>query len=180
MHISSYGASVMFRALCWIALVASTAGLSTVMFSAPVQAREAVTYSGPEAPGTVVIRTKERLLYFVVGEGRAIRYPVGVGRSGKQWFGSTSIVSKHVRPAWAPPEDMMAGRPYFVIPSGAPNNPMGAAALVLADHELAVHGTNKPSSVGGFVSSGCIRMHNEDVTDLFERVRVGTRVVISH
>ena len=170
----------MFRALCWIAFVVSTAGLSTVMFFVPVQAREAVTYSGPEAPGTVVVRTKERRLYFVVGEGQAIQYPVGVGRSGKQWFGSTSIVSKHVRPAWTPPEDMRAGRPHFVIPSGAPNNPMGAAALVLADHELAVHGTNKPSSVGGFVSSGCIRMHNGDVTDLFERVRVGTRVVISH
>ena len=112
MHISSYGASVMFRALCWIALVASTAGLSTVMFSVPVQAREAVTYSGPEAPGTVVVRTKERLLYFVVGEGRAIRYPVGVGRSGKQWFGSTSIVSKHVRPEAPPSDHRLSGRSY--------------------------------------------------------------------
>src|SRR5947208_16635620 len=97
MHISSYGASVMFRALCWIALVASTAGLSTVMFSVPVQAREAVTYSVPEAPGTAVIRTKERLLYFFVGEGRAIRYPVGVCLSDRQWFGLSSIVIKQVR-----------------------------------------------------------------------------------
>lgn len=130
------------------------------------------------APGTIVVRTNERRLYLVQGNGKALRYTVGVGRAGKQWFGTTSISSKHVRPAWLAPADMR--RPgSSVIPGGAPNNPMGAAALVLRDHELAIHGTNRPDLVGGFVSAGCIRMRNADIIDLFERVGVGTTVVIS-
>jgi lipoprotein-anchoring transpeptidase ErfK/SrfK len=165
----------MLRAVRWIIAVAA----STTMFSASVPARDSVEFSGEAGPGTIVIRTSERSLYYVTGSGRAVRYPVGVGRSGKQWFGSTRIVSKHIRPAWSPPAELRRGRPAWVIPSGSPKNPMGAAALVLADNELAIHGTNNPGSVGGFVSWGCIRMHNKDIMDLYNRVAVGTRVVFT-
>ncbi len=150
-----------------------------------VPATTVATRAAPEpvsfstgSPGTIVVRTNERRLYLVQGNGKALRYTVGVGRAGKQWFGTTSIASKHIKPAWLAPSDMR--RPGAgVIPSGAPNNPMGAAALVLRDHELAIHGTNRPDLVGGFVSNGCIRMRNADIMDLFERVGVGTTVVIS-
>jgi lipoprotein-anchoring transpeptidase ErfK/SrfK len=141
------------------------------------QAAELVEFSSEAKPGTIVVRTEERRLYLVTTKDHAFQYTVGVGRSGRQWFGKTAIVSKHLKPAWTPPADMLGNRPYFVIPSGAPNNPMGAAALVLGDHELAIHGTNKPDSIGGFVSSGCIRMHNKDIMELFGRVNVGTPVV---
>ena len=144
-----------------------------------VSAREMVNFLSKESPGTIVVRTSERRLYLIVSEDRALRYVVGVGRSGKQWFGSTTIASKHVKPAWSPPAELRGGRPAWVIPAGAPSNPMGAAALVLADNELAIHGTNNPDSVGGFVSWGCIRMRNEDIMDLYDRVRVGTRVVLT-
>lgn len=152
--------------------------LSLSGFAAPSFAREVVNFSGSEGPGTIVVRTSERRLYLVVAEGRAIRYPVGVGRAGKQWFGATSIVNKQIRPAWSPPAEIRRGRPAWVIPAGAPNNPMGAAALVLADNELAIHGTNNPGSIGGYVSWGCIRMHNRDIMDIYNRVGVGTRVVL--
>ena len=142
-------------------------------------ARDSVAFTGDAGPGTIVIRTSERSLYYVTGNGRAVRYPVGVGRSGKQWFGTSYIVSKHIKPAWSPPAEIRRGRPTWVVPSGAANNPMGAAALVLADNELAIHGTNNPGSVGGFVSWGCIRMHNKDIMDLYGRVGVGTRVVFT-
>ena len=142
-------------------------------------AREVVHFSGKEEPGTIVVRVSERRLYLIVSEGRALRYTVGVGRAGKQWFGSTYIVSKHIRPAWTPPAEIRGGRPAWVIPAGAPSNPMGAAALVLADNELAIHGTNNPGSIGGFVSWGCVRMNNQDIMDLYDRVSVSTRVVFS-
>lgn len=153
--------------------VFALAGTTSATWASP----EPVNFS-KGAPGTIVVRTGERRLYLVQGGGKALRYTVGVGRAGKQWFGTTSIASKHIKPAWLAPADMR--RPGAgVIPSGAPNNPMGAAALVLRDHELAIHGTNRPDLVGGFVSNGCIRMRNADVMDLFERVGVGTTVVIS-
>lgn len=146
---------------------------------APSFAGEVVSYAGDHRPGTIIVKTSERRLYFVTGNKQAIKYTVGVGRAGKQWFGTTSIVSKHIRPAWTPPADMRGSRGEgYVIPSGAPNNPMGEAALVLADHELAIHGTNNDGSIGGFVSFGCIRMHNADILDLYNRVSVGTRVAI--
>ena len=130
----------------------------------------------PPAPSWC--ETGERALYLVTGKGQAIKYPVGVGRSGQQWFGATRIVSKHIKPAWKPPASIRGRRsPDFYIESGSPKNPMGAAALVLRDNELAIHGTNNPGSIGGFVSAGCIRMHNKDIMDLFGRVAVGTRVV---
>jgi lipoprotein-anchoring transpeptidase ErfK/SrfK len=167
----------MFRALNVLAL-AVVAALGVLSLSGPVEAREAVAFSGPGVPGTIVVRTSERRLYYVTGQGRAVRYTVGVGRSDKQWFGTTAIASKHIKPAWSPPAELLRGRPSYVIEGGTPRNPMGAAALVLVDNELAIHGTNNPGSVGGFVSWGCIRMHNHDIMDLYRRVDVGTQVVV--
>jgi lipoprotein-anchoring transpeptidase ErfK/SrfK len=142
--------------------------------------RKTVPYAGKEPAGTVVVKTSERRLYFVVGDGTAIRYPVGVGRAGKQWAGAAHIESKHVRPAWSPPEEVRRDNPRLpdVIPGGVPNNPMGERALVLQD-EYAIHGTNRPSSIGSFATYGCIRMFNDDIVDLFDRVRVGTPVVVT-
>lgn len=141
-------------------------------------AAEKVEYSGDAKPGTIVVQTVERSLYLVTGSGQALKYTVGVGRSGQQWFGTTRIASKHIKPAWKPPASLRGHRsPDFYIESGSPRNPMGAAALVLVDNELAIHGTNNPGSIGGFVSAGCIRMHNKDIMDLYGRVHVGTRVV---
>ena len=166
----------MLHGLRLLALVIATT-LTAIMFYAPASARETVEFSGQNAPGTIVVRTNERRLYYVTGQGKAVRYTVGVGRADKQWFGTTSVASKHIKPAWSPPAEIRRGRPNYVIEGGTSRNPMGAAALVLADNELAIHGTNNPGSVGGFVSWGCIRMHNKDIMDLYGRVSVGTRVV---
>lgn len=143
-------------------------------------AREVVNFSGAE-PGTIVVRTNERRLYFVTATGRAIRYPVGVGRAGKQWAGTSYINGKFIRPAWSPPDEIRHDKPSMpaVIPGGSPSNPMGAAAMTLAHGEYAIHGTNNPRSIGGFVSYGCIRMYNQDIMDLFSRVGIGTRVVVT-
>src|SRR5207302_8949624 len=126
------------------------------------------------------VRTHERRLYYVLGNGRAIRYPVGVGRAGKQWAGVTRVDGKYVRPAWSPPAAVKRDKPSLpdVVPGGSPRNPMGAAALTLAGREYAIHGTNAPGSAGGFVSYGCIRMYNQDVVDLYSRVSVGTPVMV--
>jgi len=131
--------------------------------------------------GTIVVRTTERRLYLVLGNGEAIRYPVGVGRSGKQWAGVSRIDGKYVNPAWSPPAEVRRDKPSLpaVIPGGSPHNPMGVAAMTLAGGEYAIHGTNQPSSIGGYVSYGCIRMYNQDITDLFGRVSVGTTVVVT-
>jgi lipoprotein-anchoring transpeptidase ErfK/SrfK len=131
-------------------------------------------------PGTIVVRTGERRLYYYIGYGQAIRYPVGVGRAGKQWAGTSYIDAKYIRPDWSPPAVVRADHPGLpnVIPGGSPRNPMGAAAMSLAGGEYAIHGTNQPGSIGHFVSYGCIRMYNEDIQDLFGRVNVGTRVVV--
>ena len=141
-------------------------------------AAEAVKYSGSESVGTVVVRISERRLYLVTEPGKAMRYTVGVGRAGKQWFGTTFITRKQLRPAWSPPAEIRGKRPAWIVPAGSPKNPMGAAALVLADNELAIHGTNNPGSIGGLVSWGCVRMHNRDILELYEKVNVGTRVVM--
>ncbi|MET4632762.1 lipoprotein-anchoring transpeptidase ErfK/SrfK [Kaistia defluvii] len=143
-------------------------------------AGELVAFTAGDPPGTIVVRTEERRLYLVLPGGRALRYLVGVGRSGRQWVGASSIDGKHLRPNWAPPAAIKRARPNVpdFIPSGSPANPMGAAAMTLAGGEYAIHGTNQPNSVGGFVSFGCIRMHNEDILDLFGRVNVGTPVVV--
>jgi len=164
-----------------IGLLAGAAALAMTLGAAPSEAREVVAFrDGGVAPGTVVVRTHERRLYYVVGDGTAIRYPVGVGKASKQWTGTTRIDGKHIRPAWSPPREVKRDKPSLpdVIPGGAPNNPMGAAALTLAGGEYAIHGTNVPRSIGGFVSYGCIRMLNQDVVDLYGRVSVGTTVMV--
>ena len=144
-------------------------------------AAEMVVFSTEMAPGTVVVHTSERRLYLVLPRGQALRYKVGVGRSGWTWEGQSSIVGKFIRPNWAPPAELRRQNPGLpkVIPSGAPNNPMGEAALTLSGGPYAIHGTNTPRGIGGFVSHGCIRMLNEDVTDLYARVSVGTPVVVT-
>ena len=133
------------------------------------------------SPGTIVVKTKERRLYYVLDDRHAVRYPVGVGKRGKEWTGVTRISGKYRNPAWSPPADVKHDNPSIpdVIPGGVPENPMGVAAMTLAGGEYAIHGTNRPNSVGGFVSYGCVRMYNQDITDLFERVSVGTQVVVT-
>jgi lipoprotein-anchoring transpeptidase ErfK/SrfK len=144
----------------------------------PAHAREVVAFSGFSA-GTVVVKTGERKLYLALGHGRAILYVVGVGRPGKQWAGRTVIKGKYVNPSFAPPAEVKRDLPHLpaVIPPG-PKNPLGPRAMTLAIDQYAIHGTNRPDSIGKFVSYGCIRMHNRDVVDLFERVKVGTPVVV--
>jgi lipoprotein-anchoring transpeptidase ErfK/SrfK len=162
-------------------LAAAAAVCSFLLSASPVDAREVVNFRGDAPAGTIVVRNSERRLYYVLGDGRAIRYRVAVGRRGKQWTGSTHIDGKHLRPAWAPPAVVRRDNPRLpdVIPGGSPRNPMGAAALTLAGGgEYAIHGTNVPRSIGGTVSYGCIRMFNQDVLDLYNRVRVGTPVVV--
>jgi lipoprotein-anchoring transpeptidase ErfK/SrfK len=141
-----------------------------------------VGFGGAYPPGTIVVKTNERRLYLVVDPGHAMRYPVGVGKAGKQWAGTTQIDGKYRNPAWSPPAEVKHDKPSIpdVIPGGSPQNPMGVAAMTLAGGEYAIHGTNMPRSVGGFVSYGCIRMLNEDISDLYERVSVGATVVVSH
>ena len=163
-------------------LVAATA---TVLLAAImpqlVQAREIVGFSAAYSSGTVVVKTGERTLYYVLGNGQAVRYRVGVGRVGKQWTGTAIISGKQLRPAWSPPADVKRDKPWLpnVIPGGSPSNPMGAAAMTLSAGEYAIHGTNNPGSIGGFVSYGCIRMYNADVLDLYNRVSWGTTVVVT-
>ncbi len=153
--------------------------LSAVLFTPPASARETVAFNEGSA-GTIVIRTNERRLYYVIGGGQAIRYPVGVGRAGKQWAGTSFIDGMRLKPAWSPPDEVRRDKPGLpaVIPGGSAGNPMGVAALTLAGGQYAIHGTNAPGSIGGFVSYGCIRMYNEDIMDLYGRVHFGTPVVV--
>jgi lipoprotein-anchoring transpeptidase ErfK/SrfK len=158
-----------------------TAALAgALMLSAlPAMARDMVAFRGYE-PGNIVIVTNARELYYVVGNGQAIRYPVGVGRAGMAWSGRAQIAEKFLRPAWGPPADIAIRNPNIPleIPGGSPRNPMGAAAMGLTRGNYAIHGTNEPGSIGQFVSHGCIRMHNADVLDLYQRVHVGTVVYV--
>ncbi|MEH2586235.1 L,D-transpeptidase [Bradyrhizobium sp. AZCC 1721] len=163
-----------------VALAATLA--AGTMMSSQAQARpELVDVSGEYAPGTIVVKTGERRLYLILESGRAMRYPVGVGKAGKQWSGTTKIDGKYLNPAWSPPSEVRRDKPYMpdVIPGGSPRNPMGVAAMTLAGGEYAIHGTNVPGSVGGFVSYGCIRMLNDDISDLYQRVPVGTTVTVT-
>ena len=163
-------------------LAAATAAIFCLALAtaSPSFAGELVVFKNNYPAGTIVVRTTERRLYLVLGEGKAIRYTVGVGRAGLQWTGTTVIESKHLRPSWWPPANIRRDRPNLpsMIPGGAPNNPIGAAALSLLGGKYAIHGTNNPGSIGGFVSYGCIRMTNEDILDLYARVHTGTRVVV--
>jgi lipoprotein-anchoring transpeptidase ErfK/SrfK len=161
--------------------VAALVAASALMAPAAQARPNLVAFRGDYSPGTIVVKTNERRLYLVVEPGQAVRYPVGVGKAGKQWAGVTKIDGKFRNPAWAPPAEVKRDVPSIpdVIPGGSPQNPMGVAAMTLAGGEYAIHGTNRPGSIGGFVSYGCIRMLNQDITDLFDRVGVGATVVVT-
>jgi lipoprotein-anchoring transpeptidase ErfK/SrfK len=148
--------------------LAATIGAGVLMSTAAQARPEMVgAHLADYSPGTIVVKTNERRLYLILDNGHAVRYPVGVG--------------KYLNPAWSPPAEVKRDKPSIpdVIPGGSPRNPMGVAAMTLAGGEYAIHGTNVPGSVGGFVSYGCIRMLNDDITDLYSRVSVGTTVVVT-
>jgi lipoprotein-anchoring transpeptidase ErfK/SrfK len=165
-----------------IAVAMAATICASLVASSGAQARpELVGINGEYAPGTIVVKTHERRLYLILDSGRAMRYPVGVGKAGKQWEGTTKIDGKYLHPAWSPPREVKRDKPDMpdVIPGGSPRNPMGVAAMTLAGGEYAIHGTNVPNSVGGFVSYGCIRMLNDDISDLYQRVSIGTTVTVT-
>lgn len=141
--------------------------------------RQEVDYSGGHAAGTLVIDTPNKFLYLVQGGGRALRYGIGVGRPGFEWSGVKSISRKAEWPAWTPPSEMLLRRPDLPRHmDGGPENPLGARAMYLGSSLYRIHGTNEPQTIGTNVSSGCIRLTNDDVTDLYERVRVGAKVIV--
>lgn len=146
--------------------------------SSPIP-RTTVNYSGSHAPGTIIVNTTERRLYYVLGDGRAIRYGIGVGRVGFTWAGVTAVSRKREWPDWTPPPQMLKRRPDLprYMPGG-PNNPLGARALYLGSSLYRIHGSNEPETIGQAVSSGCFRLTNEDVIDLYNRVRVGSKVIV--
>jgi lipoprotein-anchoring transpeptidase ErfK/SrfK len=141
--------------------------------------RQVVNYATREAPGTIIIDTPNTYLYLVLGNGRAMRYGIGVGRDGFTWSGVQSISKKAEWPDWVPPPEMIARQPYLPRHmAGGPGNPLGARAMYLGGTVYRIHGTNAPDTIGTHVSSGCIRLTNEDVTDLYSRVNVGTKVIV--
>jgi lipoprotein-anchoring transpeptidase ErfK/SrfK len=163
-------------------LLAAALSLLALAFAArPVQAREMVQFQERYYPGTIVIRTSQRSLYFVTAPGEAIRYQIAVGKAGRQWRGVKYVEELVVEPAWSPPAEVKRAQPNLpdVIASGSPRNPMGARVIGLGPGgEYAIHGTNIPNTIGTAASFGCFRMHNPDVIDLYARVRMGTPVVV--
>jgi lipoprotein-anchoring transpeptidase ErfK/SrfK len=148
--------------------------------SSPIP-RTLVSYPGRYAPGTIVISTAERRLYLVLQNGQALRYGIGVGRDGFSWSGTHRISAKKEWPSWTPPSQMLARRPDLPRHlEGGINNPLGARAMYLGSTLYRIHGSNEPETIGHAVSSGCIRMTNDDVTDLYDRVSVGTTVVVKN
>ena len=142
--------------------------------------REVVQFDGREAPGTIIIRTSERRLYYVLPDHRALKYGIGVGRPGFTWAGATRIAYKREWPDWSPPPQMLRRRPDLPRHmEGGIDNPLGARAMYLAGTLYRIHGSNEPDTIGQAVSSGCIRMTNDDVVDLYSRARVGARVVVT-
>lgn len=147
--------------------------------SVPIVARETVSFSSNYEPGTLVVSTSERRMYLVLENGKALRYGVGVGRPGFEWGGETKITQKREWPDWTPPPEMLKRRPDLPrYMKGGPDNPLGARAMYLGSSLYRIHGSNEPESIGQAVSSGCIRMVNEDVIDLYERVKVGASVIV--
>ncbi|HVV93226.1 MAG TPA: L,D-transpeptidase [Hyphomicrobiales bacterium] len=141
--------------------------------------RETVAYDGPYHAGTIVVNTKERRLYFVLGDGKAERYGVGVGRDGFQWGGVHAVTAKREWPGWTPPPEMLKRQPELPrYMEGGPKNPLGARAMYIGATLYRIHGSNEPWTIGQAVSSGCIRMTNDDVIDLYNRVKVGDEVVV--
>ena len=143
--------------------------------------KEVVDYETTQAPGTIVIETDERRLYLVLEDGKALKYGIGVGRDGFTWSGTHRITRKAEWPGWTPPAAMRKRVPDLpAYMEGGPDNPLGARALYIGSTLYRVHGTSEPWSIGQAVSSGCIRLTNEDVTDLYERVEVGARIIVNH
>ena len=141
--------------------------------------RQVVDFSSREVPGSIIIDTRSTYLYYVLGNGKAMRYGIGVGREGFTWSGTQSISRKAEWPDWSPPPEMIERQPYLPrFMAGGPGNPLGARAMYLGGTVFRIHGTNDPTTIGGHVSSGCIRMTNEDVIDLYERVSLGARVTV--
>jgi lipoprotein-anchoring transpeptidase ErfK/SrfK len=155
--------------------------LSCLGFAGNAVARQPVAFLEPYPAGTIIIKEAERRLFLTTGWGTAISYPIAVGKAGRGWYGEAYVSGKYLAPAWTPPSVVRRDHPHFpaVIPGGSPRNPMGAAAITLNRDEVAIHGTTQGMrrSVGTAASYGCIRMYNEDVLDLFRRVRLGTRVI---
>jgi lipoprotein-anchoring transpeptidase ErfK/SrfK len=143
--------------------------------------RQAVFYRTTEAPGTIIVNTHDRFLYLVQGDNRALRYGVGVGRDGFQWGGVHRISRKQEWPDWTPPPEMIQRQPYLPrFMAGGPGNPMGARAMYIGTTVYRVHGTNAPETIGHSVSSGCFRLVNSEIEDLYARVPVGTKIVVQH
>lgn len=141
--------------------------------------RQVVNFSTREVPGTIIVDTPHTFLYYVLGDGKAIRYGIGVGRKGFTWSGVKKIARKTEWPDWYPPPAMIARQPYLPrMMAGGPGNPLGARALYIGGTEYRIHGTNNPSSIGKRMSSGCIRLTNSNVIDLYNRVRVGAKVIV--
>ena len=141
--------------------------------------RQIVAFVTAEQPGTIIVDTPNTFLYYVLGGGKAIRYGIGVGRDGFTWSGVQTVARKAEWPDWTPPAEMLARQPYLPrFMAGGPGNPLGARAMYLGGTVYRIHGTNQPSTIGGHVSSGCIRLVNDDVIDLYGRVDVGTKVVV--
>jgi lipoprotein-anchoring transpeptidase ErfK/SrfK len=141
--------------------------------------KQEVAYDGRQAAGTIVIDTNQKFLFLVQPGGRALRYGIGVGRPGFEWAGLKTVTRKAEWPSWTPPSEMLKRRPDLPrFMPGGPENPMGARAMYLGSSLYRIHGTNEPNTIGQAVSSGCIRMTNDDVTDLYERVRVGAKVLV--
>ncbi len=141
--------------------------------------RQVVDFPSREAPGTIIIDTPHTFLYYVLGNGKALRYGIGVGREGFTWSGVKNVVRKTEWPDWYPPAEMIKRQPYLPrMMAGGPGNPLGARAMYIGGTEYRIHGTNDPSTIGKHVSSGCIRMTNDNAVDLFNRVKVGAKVIV--
>src|SRR5712691_10201915 len=175
------------RAICAVGLLSATCAqadpginpFSNFLAAFTAVPRQSVSFPTSHSPGTIVVRTAERRLYLVTGKGQAMRYGIGVGRAGFTWSGVESITDKREWPDWTPPPEMLKRRPDLPRHmEGGPENPLGARAMYLGSTLYRIHGSNEPWTIGTAVSSGCIRMRNEDVIDLYERVKVGTRVVV--
>jgi len=141
--------------------------------------REVVNFTENQAAGTIIVNTKQRRLYYVLGNGKAVRYAIAVGKEGYSWSGTSTVSSKREWPDWSPPPEMRARRPDLPVHmAGGPNNPLGARALYLGDTLYRIHGTNEPWYMGTARSSGCIRMTNDDVIDLYNRTKIGATVIV--
>ena len=168
---------VLRRAALFVAFVVAWALLAAVVAHSATS--NVVSFSG-FAPGTIVVKTEQRRLYYVIDDRHALSFLVGVGRAGKEWTGRAHIDGKYVKPAWSPPQEIRREHPDLpeVIAGGGADNPMGVAALTMRGGEYAIHGTNNPASIGGFVSYGCIRMYNSDIRKLYRLVDIGTPVIV--